>query len=258
VSRVVNAASPFPQPVRVEVAVPLPQVLDRRQQPAITNEREAGAHDLEAAGTARLVAFGPPRDDSRVEVVELRARHAQRRKDPLGREITQRLPARALHDLRQQQIAGVGVRVAHPRLEVERVLPGDHLEGHLLRDLVGDAAPRQRPQPEIVANTAGVVHQVIDRDRLRVRRQFRDPLPHRIGERDRPVLGQQRDARGRELLGRRRDVEDRARPDRHPLIEVGHPVAAPEDDAVIAIDADGAAGSVGVIVAGEDRVDRRR
>ena len=77
---------------------------------------------------ARRVPGGAARDDARVVVEEDRVLHPERLEDSLLREDRERLAGDALHDDREEEVAGVRVAPLSAGGEVQRLLVGDRVE----------------------------------------------------------------------------------------------------------------------------------
>ena len=116
--------------------------------------------------------------------MEMRVRHAERLEDPLVRELTQRLPGDALHDLAEQEVAGVAVEVIVARLEVELLLSRDERDRLRIGEHIFDAQPAERHQAVDVADAARVMHEMVDRDRRPVVRHLGEVFPDVVVERD--------------------------------------------------------------------------
>ena len=93
-----------------------------------------------------------------------------------------------------------------------------------------------------VAQAAGVVQHLADRDRDRVLGQFRHVLAHRVVERELAVAREQQHRGRGELLGDRARLEDRVGAVRHAVLEVRHAVGLLEHDAAVVRHPDGATG----------------
>ena len=112
----------------------------------------------------------------------------------------------------------------------------------------------QRP---LVADTAGVIDQMSDRDCLPEVRQFRHVLPDLVVQCQLAVLREQQDRSGRELFRHRRDVEDGGRREAHVVVEIRHAVGAAQHGPAVLIDSHGAAWRAGDGKFLEDLIDAR-
>ena len=89
--------------------------------------------------------------------------------------------------------------------------------------------------------------------------QLGDVLPHRIVNGELAIFSEQKHRCGRELLGNRTGLEDRIRRKGDIVFEVRHAIGCAQHDGIVDGNADGAAGSVGVVEAGKNllHLDRR-
>ena len=245
-----------PEPIAKKILVPFRQIEYRRQETAVAHPGETGLHDLKAARGRGLIPFRPVRNNFCGVVVKVRAGHPERPEQIRLVVPAETEPAGPLDDDGQQEVARVGVGVTAARFEIERPLAADQIKRHGFRDFVGERTPGQAPEAQIVANAARVVHEVPDRDPVGIRRQLGNPFPNRIVERNLPLLRQQRRAHGGELLRCRRDIEDGGRGDRRPLVQIRHAIAAAVDDLAVAEHPHGTARSVGMVILGENPIDR--
>src|ERR1041384_2799209 len=242
---------------RRKVPVPLDQILDRgihRPVPGLLPVRERQA---EPAGRVLRVGRRLSRNDEIVPVHVPGVGHAEGPEDPLGGEVGERLPAHPLHQNGEQEEAGVAVENLGARLEVGGLLADQNGEriavvGH---GLFFDAAPLQ--EVDVVPETAGVVQQMPDGDRLRVARDFRQELLDLVVERELSLLRQQHHRHGGELFGDRTDVEDRPGGDRHPQLDAREPVSPGVAQRAVPDDAQGAPGRARDGERCEDRVHPR-
>ena len=195
----------------------------RRRRPSARGRRRSSTdHPRRPRGTARARRGScrrSPRSgrvrrasgSGRLGVAEERVGHAERGEEPLARvrrRRTCRSPRR--HDLARAACSrgsctrrpcpadatSVGDR-EHPR-EPVGVPHGGTPAG---REPVGEVRRRREPRR--------VVDEVAHRDLVAPRGQLGDAPPDRVVERERAVVGEERDARGHELLRDRPDVEDR-------------------------------------------------
>ena len=241
----------------VKVLVPQLEVLHGRLDRAVPRLLPVPHIDPEAAALGLAVPRGAVRDDPRVQVVELRVPHAERPEDTRFREVAQRLAARPLDDDRQQEVTRVRVEMLLARGEVRRLLAGDRRERVLVGRQVLGLDALELHDLDVIAQAAGMMEEITDRDFLSVVRDFRHPLADIVVERQLPIAGEQVDRECRELLRGRADVEHRLRRIGHAELEVRHPVAALVDDPAVPVDAEGAAGGVGAVVIVEHCIDLR-
>ena len=163
--------------------------------------------------------------------------HAQGLEDPLLGEGVERFSADLLDDLAEQEVAGVGIGEFPAGGIVELLLAQDDVA----RFLDGRAV-RLRPesgegqQAVVITDPAGVMDQVVDRDRLLISPHPGEELADVVGRADLPFPDEDGDAGGRELLGDRADVEDLGGRIGHAVLDAGHPVAALVDDRAVAND----------------------
>ena len=122
-------------------------------------------------------------------IVEVRVAHPERSKDSLLREVVERLSGHALHDHREQREARVRVDPLVTRLEVECFLPGDDSEHIVFGYQVIVPPPGVSQQLPLIAQSAGVVHELANRDARFVVGKFRDVLVYIIVERESSVAG---------------------------------------------------------------------
>jgi hypothetical protein len=208
----------------------------------------------EAAVAGGGVRVGAAGDQVLVVVVEVGGAHPQRREDAALHPRREGLARGAGDDLRQQRVPHVGVHVLGTGREVEFALLPEELEDVVPRDHVVQPPPGQRQQLPLVAEPAGVVDQVPQRDRVPEVGDLRHPPPHVVVQRERPLLRQQRRREGGELLGDGGDVEDGGRRDRDVVLQVGVPVPAREDDLPVADDGHGGTRRSGAVPRGEEGV----
>ena len=238
----------------IEVPVPQKQVLDGGVDRAVAGLLPVREGKAEPAGRAPRVRARLSGHDQVVAVHIPGVGHAQGLEDPLRRELAEGLAARSFHDDREEEEAGVAVEELRAGLEVRRLLPGEDVEcvpviGHRL---FPDAAPLQ--EIDVVAEPAGVMQQVADRDRPEIARDFGEILLDLVVERQLPVLCQEHDGHRGELLGDRADVEHRPGRDRHAELDAGEPVSSGVGEPPVLHDAQGAARRSGGGERGEDRV----
>jgi len=112
-------------------------------------------------------------------------------------------------------------------------LEGRHVEHVLGSDEVVVSPAGQPEEGPLVAQAAGVVDELANRDRYAEVGHLRDVLADIVVQPE-PGFGvQEQGAESGELLGDRGEVEDRARGDRDVLLQVGHAVTPAVDDLAI-------------------------
>ena len=229
-------------PRRGEVALPAQQIADGREQAGIAHDAAGLPRDAQRAVASARVAGRQLRHDLGHVVVEVRLPHAERPEDASVGEGAERLAADPLHDLGQQHVAAVVVRVAAARLVAQPALPGEQADQLIVHRAAG-LGRGHLDQQERVAQAAGVREQVPDRHARRAG-PLRQVTAHVVVDGQPAVPRQQQDAHRGELLGHRGDVEHGLRRDRHAELEAGAAVAALQDGRPAAAHADAAAGRV--------------
>ena len=101
-------------------------------------------------------------------VVEPRVLHAERLEDVLVGKHSQRLPAHTSDDHTQQHITRIAVRILRARFEADVLLPREDLQDELFVVIAVGGKSGESDQWPIVADAAGVVQQMPDRDRVGV------------------------------------------------------------------------------------------
>ena len=160
-------------------------------------------------------------------------------------EVRERHAGHALHDHGEQEEVGVGVGVAGAGGEVELALVDDERERLGIGGDLLEAVAREGEEAVVVAETARVAHEMVDRERRAVVGELGNVFPHLVTERQFVLLGQEQGARGGKLLGGRADVEERGRGDAGGALEVGHAVAATVGDATVLEHAECTSGECG-------------
>ena len=156
----------------------------------------------------------------------------------------------------KQREAGVGIEEFRARLEVEVFLAGHHRQNIGVGDQVERVAPAgNRQQLPLIAQTAGVVQEVTERDRRAEIRQLGHVFAHGIVEPDLAFLRQHQDRGRGELLRHRRDMDPARWRDLEVVIEIGHAVAALIDDAAILHHRERAARRCRLVPGGEQLID---
>src|SRR6185437_2252559 len=123
--------------------------------------------------------------------------------------LRERLPGDALNDNREQKVVGVGVLVLGSAREVEPPLPYYGRERLLVGGCLFESVAGQIEQVGVVAQTARVPRQFVQRERRAVVRQLRDVLVNVVVQREFVLLRQQQDCDRGELLRHGADVEQR-------------------------------------------------
>ena len=240
----------------VGVPRPLREVLDGGEQAAVSDDVESG--DVEPPpALPRGVGEGAVLHQRRVVVAEVAVGHPQRCEDRRVGEFAERLARDALHEDRQQHVAGVAVQMASAGIEVERFLTAHQIEEPSLGERPVGRPARHPEHTEVIAKSARVMDQVPDGDRLAEVGHLGNPLPNVVVEREFPLLREHRDRECRELFRDRRGVERRVRRDRRVVLQTRHPVALGEHRCSALEHRDGAARRVALVVRGEDRIDAR-
>jgi len=178
--------------------------------------------------------------------------HPQRSEDLLGQERLVAAPAHRPDDRAQQQIAGVVVRVALPRLELERLL-ADHRQ-HLGHRRIGPQGALHHLRI-VVPDARRVVEQMAHADGAPARRPIRQIALDRRVDVDQPALGQHHGRHGGELLGQRSDAENAVRLKRSLPFEVGQPIGPAVDERAVPEHRHGRAWPAGPNLPGEQGVD---
>ncbi len=217
------------------------RIAERREHAAVADDIEVRHPGLEPAPRVAHVADGERVNRLGVVVTDARVDHAERPEDALGGEPPERLPRGARDDNRQQHVAGVAVQEFRARLEVERALAPDQIEQATVGQRTVGGPAGEGEQAEVVAQAAGVVQQMAERDRPAEVRHLRHVRSHVVVERDDARVGEERDGRGGELFGDRGEIEDRVGGDRRARVEVGEAVAAGEDNLALVNERGGAA-----------------
>src|ERR1043165_8180258 len=133
---------------------------------------------------------------------ELRVGHPERRENILLREIAERLAGRALDNDREQEVTGVAVEEFRARREVQGFLARNQGERRLVRGHAIDGDAREREQRQVIANSAGVIQEVQNRDfPAGINRQLRNILANIIIELELALLRKKQNAGSGELLG---------------------------------------------------------
>ena len=182
--------------------------------------------------------------------------HAQRLEDMVLGEVGERLAADPRDDDGEQVVVAVAVEIMAAGREVQFLLARDDVQ-HVL--IVGGAAVARpaldRGDRTPVAQAAGVVQQVADRDRGAVIGHFRHDLADVIVQRQLAGMGQHQGRGGGELLGVRSGLEDAVRGEGDAQFQAGHAIGAGGDRLAIARDGDGAAGGCLAVPARKQRVE---
>ena len=159
-----------------------------------------GFVDCKRIADFRVAAREPgERDWIPIDVVGLV--HSQRPEDVLLRELRHRLPAHALDDDAEQEVAAIAVFVTRAGLEIRRPLACERRQCLIGRRAAGNAAALQAKEAYVIAEPAGVMQQLPQRHALRARRKFRHMAQQRIIERQLALLLQHQQHECRELLG---------------------------------------------------------
>ncbi len=164
--------------------------------------------------------------------------HAERRQNPSVGELGEGHARDPRHDQAQQDIVGVAVHPLRTGREVELALAADSVQQVLSVHDVFVAPAREVQQHLGIAQTAGLVDEVSDRDRLAEVRKLRHVPVNVVVQRELAVLDEQLNREGGDLLGHRSGVEDGVRRVRDPLLEIGHAVPASEHGSSIEAGAD--------------------
>jgi hypothetical protein len=190
-----------------------------------------------------------------VVVAQIGRVHAQWLEDPCLGEGAQRLPRDALHDQGEQGVGRVRINDLGAGFEVEASLSRQCPEYVGLGVEVVSTPPRQIEDLALLAQAAGVVDQVRDRDRPTVVGNLRQVLADVVIQRQKAVLNEQSDRECGELLGDRRHVEHGCWRDRNIVLQVRLAIAPNVLDDTGPGDTDCAARSVRATPGREDRVD---
>ncbi len=175
---------------------------------AITGLLEVGNIQLVTpAFFFRVVGQSAVRNQRRMIVAILRVRHLQRRENIFSREFLQCLPAHPLYDHRQQEKSRVAVEPVASRRKIQSLLPYDHPQCIFVRRHTVYVGARQLHQRQVIAQAAGVVQQLQNRDFLPVIRKLGNVFADIVVDGKLSLFLKQQDARRRELLRRRSDVE---------------------------------------------------
>ncbi len=154
-------------------------------------------------------------------------RHLEGREDHILRVLLKApsIAERSLDEDRRNVVPGIRVTVVRSRIEIERPLQRRHPQQVLVRQRVlALGIPAERRQSAPFADPAHMAQHLANRQRRAVVLQFRQILPHRIVQRNLPLLRQQDQRRRRKLLSHRSTLEHRIRRDRDIALEVRHAV----------------------------------
>ena len=173
-------------------------------------------------------------------------RHAQRREDPLRRELRVGHATHPLDDRAQQQESGVRVRVEISNRIIDRLLPSHNVE-HIVLGVQPCAARPALPFDEIapLAQSTRVGQQMANRDRSAVGRQLGDDGARIVFKTQLAITDKQHDGGRGELFRDGARFQNRRRRDRSLADDIGHAVAAREQNRAAARDADRAARAMG-------------
>ena len=164
-------------------------------------------------------------------------------------------PADSMHDLGNHREVGVAVQKTGTGLEIEGLLRAQGLLKIAHGDGVGVVDAAQAEQLPLVANAAGVVHQVAHGDRFLPMHQVRQ-----IGADIRiqvhlALFGKQQQTEDGDLFGHRCHMKAGGRGDWNVMLQIGKTEAAVIDDLSVVLDQHLTAGGIGVIPAAKYRVD---
>ena len=106
--------------------------------------------------------------NARVIVEDIAIHHRERNEDSLADQIAQRFSSGAFGDDRQQKVAAVAVAVVRVRREVQLFLPRQKHQRFAFVSPVLAVVSVEAKQIGVIANAAGVVQQIGDRDLLSV------------------------------------------------------------------------------------------
>ena len=243
--------------MRVVVLVPFPQVVDVGVEPARAHLVEVlDVRNAKAASAITLVAHRTLLHDVARIIMKVRVCHAERHEDLRVGELAEGLSGYALDELREQEVAGVAVRVRVAGFEAQSLLPENERKRSGVRKDILEPVAAQAHQRVDVANAARVVNEMANRDGRAIVRELWKIFPDVVVERELPLKRQQRDARGGELLGVGPDVVDHLGRIRDVVVEIRHAVTALVQIAVVLDGANRAARRGGLVVLCEDPVDR--
>src|SRR2546423_8162726 len=146
-------------------------------------------------------------------VAILRVRHVERRKNTFGGEFAQCFAAYAFHNGGEKEKASIAIKPIAAGREVQRLLPTYESQRVFVCGHAINVNARQLHEREVIAQAAGVIQEVKNRDFLAVVGELRKIFPDVVAYGELPLLLQEQDARGGKLFGSRADVENRARRD---------------------------------------------
>ena len=149
---------------RLEILSPQCQVVDCGKQARRTRVGIVQSKLFESSGNI-VVGVCAVLHDLLVIHIKKCVGHAERIEDVLFCPIVKRHSCYPVNDFRQQRKAGVTVEHFLTRLEIKFGLTADHAHDLLLGDDVVDPPTRHEQQVPLVAQSAGVVDEVVDRDR---------------------------------------------------------------------------------------------
>ena len=236
------------------------QIPDRREQPGVADNRRRVDATLTREMKSPVVAVISERmmwRDRDRTASKRGLRHAEGAKDVRGCELAEGLSAHPGDDAPEHVVAAVVVAELGGRREIEASLPGEGSQDVLVDVDVRRRRRRELDEEERVAESGGMRQEVPNGDAILPVHPLRHVLPHFVVQRQLPLFGEEHDAERRKRLRDRRGIEDGGRCDRDLLLEVGHPVAALEHHRPVPVHADAAAGRVGRVPLGEQRVDLR-
>jgi len=144
-----------------------------------------------------------------------------------------------LDDRADQHVAGVAVGPLLSGREV-RLLVREHRDQLGRAQVAPDRSVHVAGQVGVVGDAGGMVEQLVQRDRLRVR-IVRQVLGERIVERGAALVDQLQQRGRRELLGHRADPHDVIGRQRHAELDAGASARAAVEDLLAARDQDGQA-----------------
>ena len=190
--------------------------------------------------------------------LDIRVRHAERTKDSLGDEPTERSTRDALHEEGEQKVAGIVIQEFSAGLVVQRLLPMNQPEHVGLRLDIRDAPSRHVEEIPVVAETGGVVQQLAYRDGLSKLRNLRNVASDIVCEPKFAFRLEEENGECRELLRRRGDRQSGGVREGDVVRDIRHPEGPAVEDGARPEHTDGAAWSIVPAKRREDRGDAVR
>src|ERR1700677_3971822 len=166
----------------------------------------------------------------------MRVGHMERSEYALGAELRKRLSRNARSDFSEQRKPRVRIEIASSGPKIQFLLTEDQPQCLVLRDDVLQTPPCKRQRLPLVANAAGMLQEIADRDLVAVIRQLGQVFLNLVIKGKLAIQLEKHDGHCRELLGNRCYVEDGVGLDRDAVFEIGDSVSFRENQFAVLYD----------------------